>query len=198
MSVFIILLVIGLTGLVFMAIPAFGGHHGAIGHHVPFTGHAHAAHAVHGHPPHTSNSNSGTYLGLIPSPRTLFSLLTFYGAFGNLFQQQFHLTVGLSALLAPLPAYLIERFVATPLWNFLLKFAAVPDSELQTLLLKEAESVTAFVNDKGMVKVVRDGREVQFLAHLATDQKGIAIPMGTKLRIEEVDAEKERLIVRLI
>ncbi len=207
MSVFITLLVIGLAGLVFMAIPAFG-HHAQIGHGASHAGHIapHAGHAPttapHTHTvpaPHGQQGDAGTgaFLGLLPSPRTLFSLLTFYGAFGNLFQQYFHLTMGISALLATLPAYLIERCVATPLWNLLIGFAAEPAQPMQSLLLKEAEAVSHFTNGKGMVKVIHDEREVQFLAQLSPEQANIPISVGTKLRIEEVNTEKERLTVRL-
>lgn len=205
MSVFITLLVIGLAGLVFMAIPAFG-HHGDIGHGGADAGHlaAHPAHThatthhIQGHHDASApNAPTGAFLGLIPSPRTLFSLLTFYGAFGNLFQQYFHLAVGLSALLALVPAYLIERCVATPLWNLLMGFAAQPAQPMQSLLLKEAEAISHFTNGKGMVKVIHDEREVQFLAQLSPEQANIPIRVGTKLRIEEVNTEQERLTVRL-
>lgn len=209
MSVFITLLVVGLTGLVFMALPAFS-HHAGIGHGGADAGHIapHAGHAagVHSHDigshaghhdaaaPHTTSSG---FLGLIPSPRTLFSLLTFYGAFGNLFQQYFHLAMGMSAALALIPAYLLERWAATPLWTFLMGFAAPPSRPMQSLLLKEAEATSNFSNGKGMVKVIHDEREVQFLAQLTPEQAGIPVNVGTKLRVEEVDAEKERLTVRL-
>lgn len=205
MSVFITLLVIGLAGLVCMAIPVFGKH-GHAGHGASHVGHI-APHAGHGTAPHAHASplvrggqrgaGSGLFMGLSPSPRTIFSLIAFYGAFGNLFQQYFHLTTALSGVAALVPAYLIERFLMTPLWNFLMGFAAEPAQPLQTLLLQEAEAVTNFSGGRGMVKVVHNEREVQFLAHLSPEQATMPVGVGTKLRVEEVDAEKERLTVRV-
>src|SRR5205823_5554059 len=95
------------------------------------------------------------------------------------------------------PALLLERFVVSPLWNFLFRFQGTPSSELTTLVLQEAEAVTSFHNGKGMVSVERDGRVVQFRAELAGEQANVPVRVGDKLCIEAVDSEKERVTVSI-
>ena len=136
MSLFLILMVIGMSGLLFMALPAFahhaGGHIGGhglhIGHHV---GHTHAGHPA-GHSPHAASHShdtgkgadlSPTFAGIIPSPRTLFSLLAMLGAFGLVMEQLLPFSKPVLLGLALLPAYLVERFIMTPLWNLLVSFS---------------------------------------------------------------------------
>src|SRR5689334_7698507 len=102
-------MVIGLTGLVMMAIPAFARHghappphglgHGHAGGHVLGNGghaggaHAGGAHAggAHAHAHATPSKELVAAAGdapagiirFIPSPRAVFSVLALYGAFGN-------------------------------------------------------------------------------------------------------------------
>lgn len=224
MSVFLMLMIAGLVGLVLMALPGMARHghagtaHG-IGGHVAHGGlrlHAGprgAGQIARGHAPANVGrlsaraaragghgkegiSTAGfSAARLIPSPRTVFSLLTLYGAFGNAFVQAGHMPPKLAAILAIVPAALLERLVITPLWNLLFRFQGTPSSELTTLVLQEAEAVTPFRNGRGLVSVERDGRIVQFRAELAAEQARMPVRVGDKLTIESVDPTNERVTV---
>lgn len=220
-TVFLTLMVVGLTGLIMMAIPGLNRHGHGIGHaghggiHL---GHGHGAghatgHIAGGHTPaqathggaqaHTGSQGKESGQGLspvgaarlIPSPRILFSWLALYGAFG--YSLSTYMIPQWAALAAVLPALLIERFALTPLWNMLFQFQGKPSSPLEEMVMDEAEAVTPFRNGKGIVTVVRDGRTVQLSARLPESQATIPIKVGDKLRIEEVDAANERVIVTL-
>ncbi len=157
MSIFLALLIIGMTGLVFMAIPAFTHHGGGheIAHDVHLhvnhgsVPHAHAGHLTHGgheahlhHATEHSGTGHGAWGGLVPSPRTLFSLLALYGAFGQAIEQLTSLPLWGAAVISLFPTYLFERFVVTPLWFYLLSFSAEPTPELETLTQETAEATT--------------------------------------------------------
>src|SRR5438128_2719559 len=92
MTLFLALMAAGLTGLFLMALPGLlqHGHIGHIGGHLTHAGHS-GAHVAgqgapaHGHAlPHVHASQgegpAWAWTRLIPSPRTLFGLLTVYGA----------------------------------------------------------------------------------------------------------------------
>ncbi len=210
MPLFLVFIVIGLTGLVTMAIPGLArhGHTGAGTHGL---GHAAGGHAAGGHltghaTPHagalqtkTAPTTSGTrtWASVIPPLPTIFAFLAVYGAFGNLLLKGAHLPMLWASLAALVPAWAVERFLVSPLWNLMMRAQGEPCSPLEDLLLREAEAVTVFKNGRGIVSVVRDGRMVQFSAHLLEAQANMPIRVGDKLRIEEVDAEKEHLTVTL-
>ena len=84
------------------------------------------------------------FRGLIPSPRVVFGFLALYGAFCNAFEKAGHLNIGLSAMAGIVPAFLIERFLLTPLWNKLMSFQGQPCSPLENLVMTEAKAVNAF------------------------------------------------------
>jgi hypothetical protein len=222
MSLFLALMIIGLTGLVVMAIPFLGRHghghaaaHSHIGHGTLHIGHGqgagHGGHvgsghaAAHGAGTHSavqgkeaaSGNAPGGLARFMPSPRAIFSFLALYGAFGNALAERGHLPVWIAGLLALLPALLLERFAVTPLWNLLLRFQARPSSPMETLVLERATAVTSFHNGKGLVSVVRDGRSVQFRAQLAEEQAALPVRVGDELHVDDVDAANERLTVRL-
>lgn len=217
MSYFIIAMAIGLAGLVMLALPGLlRGHLGFAGHHIPSGAHA-AGHILPGsaqgaahagvqtlHPvgagPHSTqsgNSASNWLSGLIPSPRAIFSLLALYGAFGNALEKAAHLPVIMAALLAVVPAVLIEKMVVKPIWNLIFQSQGDPSSPIEMLLLEDAEAVTPFRNGKGVVSVVRDGRMVQFSAELLPDQNSLPIRVGDRLRVENVDSHREKLMVSI-
>jgi hypothetical protein len=230
--VFLTLMILGLTGLVVMALPAFGGHHathlhsghGSVGHalragHGPSPHGAHGASAArgaavpHGSPggPHggsvaragggTSRDlipvdpASGSGLRFIPSPRAICSALALYGAFGNALVHAAHLTIVLAALSAVLPTLLVERFLVRPLWHLLFRFQGEPSSPMDELILAEARAVVPFRNGRGIVSTIRDGRSVQLAAQLSADEAQQAVNVGDPLRIETVDARRERVVV---
>ncbi|HLK60415.1 MAG TPA: hypothetical protein VKU00_27890 [Chthonomonadaceae bacterium] len=221
MTVFLALMVIGLTGLIMMAIPGFSRHgHGVGAHgadhagHIP--GHAgqgaihagagHAGHApapahaqgTHAPPPGQEATGNGRLGGTrwIPPLYAVFSFLALYGAAGYILAA-YHLPISWAAIIALVPSALLVRFGVVPFWNMLFQFQGKPDTPLEELILCDAQAVTAFHNGRGIVEVVRDGRQVQFSARLPEAQAALPVRVGDKLRVEEVDAANERLIVSL-
>ena len=211
---FLTIMVVGLVGLLVMALPALG-HHGAahqLGGHGPG---AHVGQLAHGHAPqlsapatralttqtHGTNALTLAPTGItrfLPSPRLVFSLLALYGAFANALWHAAHLTPLVAALVAVLPAALVERLLVTPLWRLLFRFQGQPSTPLEVLILAEASAVTPFRNGRGIVSLVRDGRAVQFSASLVEAQAGLTVRVGDRLRVEDVDARNERLTVSVL
>ena len=214
---FLTLMVVGLAGLVVMALPAFARHgspgaHGGVlrAGHVAKVGTLHGASAalkgagaraaVRPSPGNAGAAASATTGGLtrfLPSPRLIFSLCALYGAFGNALERAAHLSTPVAALVAVLPAVAVERFAVTPLWNLLFRFQGQPSSPLEELVLSEARAVTRFPGGRGVVSVVRDGRLVQLSARLVDAQAAMPVKVGDRLRVEDVDARRERLTVSL-
>jgi hypothetical protein len=124
--------------------------------------------------------------------------MALYGAFGNMLAWLSLGPVWLSAVLALLPALLVERFLLSPLWRLAFQFQGRPCSPFPALLMEEARAVTPFRNGKGLVRVIRDGRSVQLSARLVEGQSLLPVRVGDKLRIEEVDPENERVTVSLV
>lgn len=218
MTVFLALMVAGLTGLIVMAIPAFGRHAqigtphglGGTGHGGLHLGPGHAAAqpgaAATGHGLTAAGRGAAAPAGpapldltrFLPSPRMVFSLLALYGAFGNVLHGSLHLVTPIAAVLAVIPAALLEKFAVTPLWNTMIGAQGTPASPLEALTLCEAEAVTPFRNGKGIVAVERDGRQVQFSAQLLPEQVHLPVRVGDRMRVEEVDAARERMTVTLL
>ena len=222
-TVFLTLMVIGLVGLLMMAVPAFGRiGHGHAGSHAP--GHALGQGTSHqlGHggggargaiivvprSSATTNAPASTnqelipadtaprgMLRFVPSPRAIFSVVALYGAFGNALVEAALLALPLAALLAVFPALLVERILVRPVWNLLFRFQGQPSSSMQTLLYSEARAVVPFRNGRGLVSVERDGRLIQLSACLRDDQRALPVKVGERLRVEDVDAARERVTV---
>ncbi len=215
MSLFLVLMIAGMFGMALMAIPAFGRHsHGVGGHgHLPSAPHAalptaHGASllprgganmpAAHGAQPNGAVPGTGAGVSRwLPSPRIVFSIMAAYGAFGYALVEAFHTPLTLAYVAALLPAVLLERLALTPLWNFLLGFQGTPSTPVEHLVMAEAHAVTPFRNGKGIVRVVRDGREVQFSAALPPAQAMLPVRVGDKMRVEEVDPDGEHLQVSI-
>jgi hypothetical protein len=137
-------------------------------------------------------------LRFVPSPRAICSVLALYGAFGNALIHAAHLRFGVAALVAAAPALLVEYLVVRPVWNLLFRFQGQPSSPLEALLLSEAQAVVPFRNGRGLVSVVRDGRVVQLAATLREDHAALPVKVGDRLRIEDVDARRERVTVSVV
>ena len=220
-ELFLTLMVVGLVGLVMMALPVFRHH----GHAHAASGHAAAGHAAIGRAGATPRlggraggsaivvGRSGTAAGaevipadaahegllrFVPSPRAICSVLALYGAFGNALVHAGHLRFASAALLAALPALLVEYFAVRPVWNLLFRFQGQPSSPLDALLMCEAQAVVPFRNGRGLVSVVRDGRVVQLAATLREDHAALPVKVGDRLRIEDVDARRERVTVSVV
>ncbi len=212
MNGFLWIMVIGLVGLVLMAIPGLRrhgpGHLGHLGH----TGHGgHAGHVGHtGHvaqggrsgPAHHAGAGRvgrSEWLRVLPQPQTVFSLLVLLGAIGNLLEKLLpHWAVTLVVLVALVPAVGIQAALIAPMWRFFLRFSGRPASPLETLAMQVAQAVTPFHNGRGLVEVERDGRAVQLSARLSPGNEGHDVHVGDKLRIDEVDPKHERVVVSVL
>ncbi len=220
-ELFLTLMVVGLVGLFMMAMPAFKHHghvHAAHGGRAalarggaPRGGHAGgdrtavvtdaggaASAASAGHAIAPADARLAWLLRFVPSPRALCSVLALYGAFGNALVRAFRMRVGPAVVVAALLALGVERLIVRPVWNLLFHFQGQPSSPLGVLVLSEAQAVVPFRNGRGMVSVVRDGRVVQLAATLREDHAGIPVRVGDRLRIEDVDARRERVVVSVV
>ena len=121
-----------------------------------------------------------------------------YGAFGNALVRAAHLTTARAALLAIGPTLLVEWLLVRPLWNLLFRFQGEASAPLEALVMSEAEAVVPFRNGRGIVSTVRDGRRVQLPARLCDAQAALPVKVGDRLRIEDVDARRERVTVSVI
>ncbi len=186
MHAFILIAVAGFFGLLLMAIPGVGRH-----------GHSHTGasgiHHSHALSPSVRTFRSVTRL---TQPRVIFSLLALFGVFGGVIAWNGIAPVT-AALIAIIPALLVERFIFDKFWNFLLQFQGEPDAPLSNLTMQLATAVTEFRNGKGIVEVLRDGRSVQLTAHLTTQERDVSVRVGDRLQIEEVDESRERVIVSI-
>lgn len=182
---FLVIMAVGLAGLMVMALPALGGHAHALVHH------AHHAPITH-HPTHQ------TVTRFLPSPRAVLSFLALYGAFANVLVEVAGFTPLLAGVIGVVPAALVERLLVTPLWSRLFAFQAAPSAPLDALVLSEAEAVTPFVRGRGVVSVAREGRLIQLSARLCDAQKAWPVRVGDKLRVEAVDAARERAVVSFL
>ena len=125
-------------------------------------------------------------------------MLALYGAFGNALFETLHLTIVLAALAALFPTLLVERFAVRPLWNLLFRFQGQSSGRLEELIFGEARAVSAFRNGRGIVSTNREGRLVQLRARLCDAQATLPVKVGDRLRIEDVDATRERVTVSLL
>ncbi|MEO6772117.1 MAG: hypothetical protein ABI467_03735 [Kofleriaceae bacterium] len=189
---FLILMVVGLAGLAVMALPALG-RHGTVGH---------GAHALHaGHVANAGkalvHSRATAITRYVPSPRLVLSMLALYGAFGNVFVAA-HLPAWSAALLAIVPAALVERFAITPIWRSLFRLELQASGPLGEIVMSEATAVTPFRSGRGVVSVVREGRLVQFSARLIEADANLPVRVGDRLRIEDVEGARERVTVSVV
>jgi hypothetical protein len=196
-------LALGVTGLSVMAL--FGlGHHGAAGAH-GHGGHAghggHSGHAGHaGHAGHGGGSQPTSALlahaaGLL-SPRLLFSFLVGVGATGLLARPFLFGPLLLGAALAGGVAF--EKFIVGPIWRFMFRFESRPATMIDSMVMEEAEAMMDFdAQGQGLIKLELDGQVVQLLGTLSPEEISQArrIRRGDLLRIEDVDAARNRCIV---
>jgi hypothetical protein len=94
-----------------------------------------------------------------------------------------------------------ERFMVTPIWNFMFKFESTPATTLESAVMEEATAVTSFDrNGQGLIAVTVDGQMVQVLGTLQSGDRAlnVKVPAGARLRIEDVDAARNRCTVSLI
>jgi hypothetical protein len=98
-------------------------------------------------------------------------------------------------------AVLFERALVSPLWNFLMRFASNPAQTLESAVTDEATAVTTFdPNGCGIVSLEVDGQIQQILATLSAEDRrlGVRVHAGQRVRIDDVDAERNRCTVSLL
>ena len=218
---FLFCLILGVVGLILMALPGLNQHSSIGGHdglHIGSHSADHGAMVVHpaGTHTHASGANVPAHdalstaqggvnsqhsgfeaTSLIPTPRAIFTVMALFGAFAFALQESLHLSAPLSGFAAIVPAVAIEYLAARPLWNWMFSFQGKPSSPLETMILKEARAVTPFSNGKGVVAINHDGRVVQFSASLPAHQSMMPVHVGDALCIDEVDAARQRVSVSI-
>ena len=138
-------------------------------------------------------------LGALASPRVGFAAILGFGATGTLVRPA--LNEPWLAIAAILGGVTFERFLIAPLWNFLSRFESVPALTLESCVQDEARAVTGFDRaGHGLVAVELDGHIVQLLGVLSPQERetGIRVRAGDRLRIEAVDAGRNRCTVTLL
>jgi hypothetical protein len=206
-------LLLGAAGLGVMALGGLGhrGHAGSAARgHGHASGHGHGAVHLHGvkHPGHapvaanamSARSAISNTLWAITSPRFLFSVVLGFGTAGELLRPTLSGPLLLAAALAG--GVLFERVLVSPLWNFAMRFASTPAVTLESAVTDEATAVTSFdANGQGIVSLEVDGQVVQILATLRPDDRALGtarVRAGQRVRIEDVDAEKNCCTVSLL
>jgi hypothetical protein len=181
-----------------------GGHGGHAGGHGGHAGHGDAGHAAHAHeaggtPASHSISFERGASWLLSAPRVLFSVLLGLGATGLVLAP----VLGgiIQAVAAIGGGFLFERVIITPIWNMAMKFESKPASTLESTLMDEATAVTNFDrNGEGIVSIELNGQVVQILARLRSDDRllGSGVRAGQRVRIEDVDAARNRCTVSVL
>ena len=182
-------LALGVTGLAVMAFLGFG-HHGA-------DQAGHAGHSSDGQvPSHGHGDSTFARLSALLSPRLLFSFLVGVGAMG-LIARPF-LFEPLTALAALGGGVLFERWLVGPFWRFMFRFESRPAAMLESVVMDEARAEMDFdAEGQGLIRLELDGQVVQLLGTLTAEERaqGQRIRRGDRLRIEEVDSERNRCTV---
>jgi hypothetical protein len=133
------------------------------------------------------------------SPRLLFSVALGLGTAGILLRPILPEPILVATALAL--GLIFERFIVTPIWNFTFRFASNPATTLENSVMEEATAVTSFdKNGQGLIAVNVDGQMVQVLGTLHSGDRdmNVKVPAGARLRIEDVDAARNRCTVSLI
>jgi hypothetical protein len=219
MDLYIFCVVLGAAGMAAMAFLGFTSSHGGShsgghdtsGHEMHGTGAPHAVAHSHGHS--VAHSHGGhlhaqghlhaddwkTHAWSWLSPRVLFNVLVGFGATGLIFER----LVGpiLAIPIALIGGIAFESVVVRPLFNSLFRFESQPAQTLESAIMSEARAVTGFdANGNGLVAVELGGEVVQILGTLTADERtaGVRVRSGDSVRIEEVDAARNRCVVSRI
>jgi hypothetical protein len=210
MDFYFVSLLLGGAGLAVMALSGFS-HHGSDSH-VGTTGHGPGGHLGHGHGAggghaHTADHGAHTAahqgashaLLALMSPRVLFSVCLGLGTTGVLLRSS---VGGVPLFLTALAGgVLFERLIVTRIWDFMFRFASKPAETLEHAIATEATAVTTFdANGQGIVALEMDGQVRQVLGTLqpADRRLGGRVRAGEKVRIEEIDSQRNRCTVSLL
>ena len=133
------------------------------------------------------------------SPRVIFSLLVGFGLTGLAVR---HLIGGPAQLaVALIGGVAFETLLVAPTWRFLFRFASTPAASLEGTLMSEARAASGFdTNGQGLVALEVDGQIVQCLGTLRADDRalGVHVRAGDRLRVEDVDATRNRCTVAFV
>ncbi len=199
MNIYEFTLALGAAGLGIMGLSGFahtvGGHHGAHASPSSHTGH----HAVSARAGARSGGGrvGGRALWALLSPRPLFSILVGFGAVGLVL----HGILPGAALfaVAALGGLAFEFGLMRPLWNFLFRFESAPALTLESCIGDEARAATSFdAKGNGLVVLELDGQVVQVLGSLRREDReaGVRVRAGDPVRIDDIDAQRNRCTVR--
>ncbi len=191
MPAYILSFLLGAAGLLVMA---FGG----LGHHT-HAGHAHAHGHAHGRAHGMAHGGWRWALTALLSPRAISTLLLGFGATGLIARPLLGGWPLVGA--AIIGALAFERLLARPLWNLLFRFESRPAATLESCVEDRARAVTGFDHDgHGLVALELDGQVVQVLATLrpADRAAGVRVRAGDSVRVEDVDAARNRCTVSAI
>ena len=199
MNIYEFTLALGAAGLGIMGLSGFahtvGGHHGADASPSSHTGH----HAVSARAGARSGGGrvGGRALWALLSPRPLFSILVGFGAVGLVL----HSILPGAALfaVAALGGLAFEFGLMRPLWNFLFRFESAPALTLESCIGDEARAATSFdATGNGLVVLELDGQVVQVLGSLRREDReaGVRVRAGDPVRIDDIDAQRNRCTVR--
>ena len=133
------------------------------------------------------------------SPRILFSFLLGLGTTGLVFKPLLGAAAPLLFAIALAGGIAFERFIVGPLWNFMVRFESSPAATLESAIDDEAKAVTNFDDSGcGLISIELDGQVVQVLGTLNASDRGagVRILAGDLVRIEDVDANRNRCTVR--
>ncbi|PYP66182.1 MAG: hypothetical protein DMD26_08685 [Gemmatimonadetes bacterium] len=199
MNIYEFTLALGAAGLGIMGLSGFahtvGGHHGAHASPSSHTGH----HAVSARAGARSGGGrvGGRALWALLSPRPVFSILVGFGAVGLVL----HSILPGAALfaVAALGGLAFEFGLMRPLWNFLFRFESAPALTLESCIGDEARAATSFdAKGNGLVVLELDGQVVQVLGSLRREDReaGVRVRAGDPVRIDDIDAQRNRCTVR--
>jgi hypothetical protein len=195
MDLYVITLAVGAVGMLAMAFGGVSrGKAGPAGHSV-HAGHGHAGHSLRA----PAGRSGGNFLLELMSPRLLFSVCVGFGATGLILRPMLGEGIILFGSALAL-GVVFERALVTPIWNFAFRFASNPAVSLESAIMSDATAVTAFdANGQGLIAVEVDGRLVQVLGTLQTVDRELRsrVVAGSRLRIEAVDAARNRCTVSL-
>ena len=202
MDIYEFALALGAAGLGIMGLSGFvhtiGGHHGAHASHSGHAGH-HAAGLRAAARGASSRGSGARALWALLSPRPIFSILVGFGAVGVILH---HAIPGMLLFgVAALGGVLFELGITRPLWNFLFRFESAPALTLESCIGDQARAATSFdAKGHGLIALELDGQVVQLLGSLRREDReaGIRVRAGDLVRIDEVDAERNRCTVRPI
>ncbi|HEY2825085.1 MAG TPA: hypothetical protein VGI83_06025, partial [Gemmatimonadales bacterium] len=147
------------------------------------------------HPPWSGAS----VLWALASPRVIFSLLVGFGVAGLALRSIANPALVIGG--AILGAIVMERIVVRPLWRFVSRFESRPALMLESCIDDEVKAVTGFdTSGQGLVALEVDGQVVQILGVLAAADRarGVRVAAGARLRVDEVDAVRNRCTVSYV